>query len=238
MRYSETIVKGTFEDRPNRFIAHVNVEGKRETVHVKNTGRCRELLVPGAAVWLALSDNPERKTKYDLVAAEKKRTDGSVLLVNIDSQLPNAVAAEWIPVSGLFSEGAVVRREVTHGDSRFDLYVEDGGRKAFIEVKGCTLEENGICRFPDAPTERGVKHVNGLMKAAEEGYEAYLLIIVPMEGMKLFRPNDDTHPQFGAALRKAAASGVRLLVCGCSVTPEEVTVSCRIPYDLAECVPT
>ena len=153
------MIEGKFLSRPNRFIAHVEVDGKKETVHVKNTGRCRELLLPGCTVYLAVSDNPARKTKYELIAVDKHRPDGTVWRINMDSQAPNEAAAEWLPRSGLFSDAAVIRREVTHKGSRFDFYIEDGDRKAFLEVKGCTLEHDGIAKFPDAPTVRGVKHL-------------------------------------------------------------------------------
>ncbi|MBO5755298.1 MAG: DNA/RNA nuclease SfsA, partial [Clostridia bacterium] len=169
MKY-EQVEKAVFLSRPNRFIAKVSLHGKEETVHVKNTGRCKELLTNGSVVYLKKSDNPARKTAYDLVAVEKKR-DGDTLLINMDSALPNAVAAEWLPTSGLFSPMASIKREVTFGKSRFDLYIEDGERHAFIEVKGVTLEKDGVAYFPDAPTERGVKHLYELAEAVKQGYE-------------------------------------------------------------------
>ena len=165
MKY-KNIVEGVFVSRPNRFIANVVVDGVEQIVHVKNTGRCRELLVEGAKVYLSVSDNLARKTKYDLVAVEKVTSRG-VLLINMDSQIPNGVVSEWLPQSGMFSDNAVYRREYTYGKSRFDIYVEDGCRKAFVEVKGVTLENDGIVSFPDAPTERGVKHLNELITALD-----------------------------------------------------------------------
>ena len=191
MRYSH-VIQGTFISRPNRFIAYVEVGGVTETVHVKNTGRCRELLVPGCTVYLAVSDNPARKTKYDLIAVEKCRPDGSVWRINMDSQAPNEAAAEWLGRCGLFSSRAVIRREVTHKGSRFDFYIEDGDRRAFLEVKGCTLEHDGIAQFPDAPTTRGVKHLRELTDCMRDGYEAYVLIVIQMKGVvQLWRCGED-----------------------------------------------
>ncbi len=219
MKY-ENIVKGTFISRPNRFIANVEIDGKIHTVHVKNTGRCRELLIPGVDVYLEESANPARKTKYDLVTVRK----GDVL-INMDSSAPNKIAEEWIRCGNLFSESAEVRREVTWGASRFDLYAEDGTRRAFIEVKGVTLEKDGIAYFPDAPTERGVKHVLELESAVREGYEAYLLFIVQMANVTEMRPNDVTHKAFGDAVRQAAENGVKVLALGCNVTADTVTAT-------------
>lgn len=222
MKYN-TIEKATFIKRPNRFIAEVSIGGKTEVVHVKNTGRCKELLVDNATVYLEKSSNPLRKTKYDLVGVEKNTDKGSIL-INMDSQVPNQIAFEWLPKSGLFSKKAKIRREVTFGNSRFDLYVEDGERKAFIEVKGVTLENDGIAMFPDAPTERGVKHLNELVSCLEDGYEAYILFVVQMKGVKLFKPNDITHSAFGDALRDADKSGVNVLAYDCIVTEESIEI--------------
>lgn len=222
MKYN-TIEKATFIKRPNRFIAEVSIGGKTEVVHVKNTGRCKELLVDNATVYLEKSSNPLRKTKYDLVGVEKNTDKGSIL-INMDSQVPNQIAFEWLPKSGLFSKKAKIRREVTFGNSRFDLYVEDGERKAFIEVKGVTLENDGIAMFPDAPTERGVKHLNELVSCLEDGYEAYILFVVQMKGVKLFKPNDITHRAFGDALRDADKSGVNVLAYDCIVTEESIEI--------------
>lgn len=222
MKYRE-IVAGRFISRPNRFIAKVEIDGAEETVHVKNTGRCRELLVPDATVYLEVSDNPARKTKYDLVAVEKVKNDGT-LLINMDSQIPNAAAGEWLKTCGMFSENAVIVREKTFGKSRFDFYVEDCSRKAFIEVKGVTLEYDGVAMFPDAPTERGVKHINELVSCVKNGYEAYILFVIQMKGVHSFRPHDEMHPEFGDALRNASANGVKILARDCVVTADSMTV--------------
>lgn len=199
----------TFISRPNRFIAYCLLNGERVVAHVKNTGRCKELLVEGCTVYLTKSDNPARKTLYDLVAVRK-----GDLLINMDSQAPNELALEWVR-GGLLSDSATVKREVRFGDSRFDLYFEEGDRKGFIEVKGCTLEREGIAYFPDAPTERGVKHINELIRAKAAGYEAYILFVIQMKGVKEFRPNRETHPEFAEALIRAEQSGVKLLAYDC-----------------------
>lgn len=227
MRY-ENVTEGRFLSRPNRFIARVEIGGREETVHVKNTGRCRELLCSGARVWLCASDKAERKTRYDLIAVEK--VPG--LTVNIDSQLPNAAAAEWLPKSGLFSPAALLRREVKWGNSRFDLYVEDGVRKAFIEVKGVTLEREGLALFPDAPTQRGVKHLKELSACMQESYEAYVLFVIQMQGVHAFAPNEATDPAFALALREAAEAGVKVLAYDCTVTPDSLRLRSPVPVDL------
>ena len=231
MKYKE-IIKGSFLSRPNRFIAKVLVDGKEETVHVKNTGRCRELLQPGVTVYLYVSDNPLRKTKYDLIAVEKIRENKAPLLVNMDSQVPNTVAHEWLRVCGLFSADAVIRREVTYGKSRFDFYIEDGMRKAFLEVKGVTLENDGIASFPDAPTERGVKHINELVSAVADGYEGYILFVVQMKEISVMTPNDVTHKAFGDALRRAEKQGVKVLAVDCIVTPDSIICDKNIKVKL------
>lgn len=223
MKY-KNIVKGEFISRPNRFIANVSLNGKTETVHVKNTGRCKELLVNGCTVYLSVSDNPDRKTKHDLIVVEKLREGKAPLLVNMDSQIPNDAAAEWLPKSGLFSKNAVIRREVKYGDSRFDFYIEDGDRKAFLEVKGVTLENNGIASFPDAPTERGIKHINELVECKLKGFEAYILFVVQMKDIKMFTPNDVTHKAFGDALRQAHKAGVNILCYDCLVTESSIEI--------------
>lgn len=218
------IKKAEFIDRPNRFIANVLIDGRRETVHVKNTGRCRELLIKGCTVYLEESDKPERRTKYDLVAVEKQREGKQPLLVNMDSQIPNAAAEEWLKKGEFFSKSAEIRREFTYGDSRFDFMIDDNGKKSFLEVKGVTLEQDGKALFPDAPTERGLKHVNELIKAHKAGYGAYILFVIQMKGIKLFRPNDSTHREFGEALRNAEAEGVELLAYDCIVLPDSITI--------------
>lgn len=223
MRYNK-IVRGKFISRPNRFIAYVDINGQTEKAHVKNTGRCKELLIPGCTVYLSVSDNPSRKTKYDLIATEKVVGEGRVILINMDSQVPNDVAEEWLKEGNLFSKNAVIRREVKMGNSRFDFYIEDGERKAFLEVKGCTLENYGVAMFPDAPTERGVKHINELIKCVKEGFEAYILFVIQMKGVREFCPNDETHREFGDALREAAESSVKIIAMDCIVTPDSLKI--------------
>lgn len=220
MQYGK-MVCGTFLRRPNRFIAYVLIRGKEQICHVKNTGRCRELLPEGATVWCAESDNPNRKTKYDLIAVEK---DGR--LINMYSQAPNAAVREWLLAGGL---GMIsdLRPETVHGDSRFDFSFTLDGKQCFLEVKGVTLENDGVCAFPDAPTQRGVKHLNGLSQAVREGYEAYVLFVVQMADVKYLHPNDATDPAFGTALREAADAGVQILAMDCAVTPDSMTL--RLP---------
>ena len=211
MRY-QAVVPAVFLDRPNRFIAHVSLDGRTETVHVKNTGRCRELLLPGARVILAFADNPARKTKYDLIAVYKGDT-----LINMDSQAPNAAAAELLP--RLFP-GCRLFPEHTYRHSRFDFYLEQGSRRIFTEVKGVTLERDGEALFPDAPTGRGRRHLEELSAAAQEGYEAYVLVLVQMKGCRSFSPSGETDPLFAAALREAVRRGVQILCYDCTVTPD------------------
>ena len=283
-----------FIARPNRFIARVELDGREETVHVKNTGRCKELLLPGCTVYLEGSANPQRKTKFDLVAVEKRRPSGQPLLINMDAQAPNKVFGEWM-AAGLGAElglpkPTLLRPETTWGNSRFDFYWEDsrrgkvrsaplppewrrklrplpcpssphkakgrlcrgracgplrpgaalppngGGpelvRKGFVEVKGCTLEEGGLALFPDAPTERGVKHLRELIACHEAGYEAAVCVVIQMAGMTAFSPNDRTHPAFGAALREAAEAGVKVLAVECAVTPDSLTMTRPVPVRL------
>ena len=239
MQYNH-IRKAIFLDRPNRFIAHVLLEGKIQTVHVKNTGRCKELLVPGATVYLEESDNPARKTKYDLIAVEKVVTDENTasqktLLINMDSQAPNKVAAEWIrKTKTYFPKLTLLKPEYTLGDSRFDFYAEyednDGlHHKSLIEVKGCTLEKNGIALFPDAPTLRGLKHVRELSALSKSGdYECMVLIIVQMKGCKFFTPNRETHADFADVLKEAKAAGVKIIAVECEVTPDTLLAKDKI----------
>ena len=226
MRYSD-ICRGTFLDRPNRFIAYVEIDGRAEVCHVKNTGRCRELLQPGVTVYLEKAANPLRKTKYDLIAVEK----GS-LLVNMDSQAPNKVFGEFVASGKLWPGIKEIRPEFTWGDSRFDYRLEDEDGPIFVEVKGVTLEDDGVVRFPDAPTERGVKHLRGLQRAVEQGYRAAVFFVIQMEGMKCFMPNDKTHPAFGAALREAAADGVEVLAWECSVASDQLEILRPVPVIL------
>lgn len=226
MKYRK-ITEAKFINRPNRFIANVELNGEAIQVHVKNTGRCRELLIPGVSVILEESDNPSRKTKYDLVCVKKNNQ-----WVNIDSQLPNKVAAEWIRGGGLFKEEVQVFTERTYGNSRFDLYIESERRKAFIEVKGVTLEEDGVARFPDAPTERGIKHLNELVKCMEDGFEAYVLFVIQMKGIYRFEPNWKTHREFGEALLNASENGVKILAYDCLVTDDSMEISNPVPVYL------
>ena len=211
-------------ERPNRFIAYAELNGKKETIHVKNTGRCAELLRPGAVIYVQESDNPERKTKWDLIAVEKETGRGK-RLINMDSQIPNRVVQEWIEAGNLFPDVSLVRPETTYGNSRFDLYVEAGERRIFIEIKGVTLEEDGVCRFPDAPSDRAVKHLEELIRAKKEGYEAYVFFVIQMKGVSYFTPNTDTHPAFAEALRRAKEAGVEILAYDCNVTPDSIVVS-------------
>lgn len=231
MKYSD-VVKAVFVSRPNRFIARVLIDGREETVHVKNTGRCRELLREGVSVYLERSSNPARKTAFDLIATEKPHGEGKSLLINMDSQVVNTAAAEWLCRAELFSKEASIRREYTYGASRFDFYIEDGDRKAFLEVKGVTLEKDGLALFPDAPTERGVKHLSHLCSALSEGYEAYVLFVIQMKGVHAFSPNEKMHPQFADALRKCKEAGVGILAYDCSVTPSSIDIDAPVPIIL------
>ncbi len=217
----ENMVAGVFISRPNRFIAHVEIDGQMEVCHVKNTGRCRELLTPGAQVWCQRSDNPNRKTKYDLITVKK-----SDRLINMDSQAPNVAAGEWL-LSGGLGDISDLKPEYTHGDSRFDFSFLLEGKRCFLEVKGVTLEDDGVCAFPDAPTERGVKHLKGLTQAAREGYGAFVLFVIQMPDVKYLRPHDERDPAFGAALREAAENGVTVMAMDCGVT--EDTMQIRLP---------
>ena len=225
MRYAN-MVPGIFRNRPNRFIAHVEIDGKEQVVHVKNTGRCRELLVPGAMVWCQRSDNPARKTQYDLITVQKGQR-----LINMDSQAPNTAAREWLESGGL---GKIdnLRQETVYRDSRFDFSFTREGRTCFLEVKGVTLEENGVCAFPDAPTQRGAKHLRGLAEAARQGYGAYVLFVIQMTDVKYLHPNDRTDPDFGAALREAAAQGVKVLAVTCQISENEMMISGSVPVRL------
>ncbi|MDE6746036.1 MAG: DNA/RNA nuclease SfsA [Oscillospiraceae bacterium] len=224
MRY-KNIVEGRFISRPNRFVANVEIDGKIEVCHVKNTGRCRELLTEGAQVWLEKAEpSAKRKTMYDLVAVRKGDR-----LINMDSGAPNIAAGELLPT--IFPDG-IIRAEYSYGNSRFDFYIEQGGRKILLEVKGVTLEEDGIVRFPDAPTERGVKHINELSRCLDEGFETYLLFVIQMADVRYFTPNDATHPEFGQALRRAAERGVKLMAYDCKVTPDSMKIRNKVEIKL------
>lgn len=225
MKYDH-MVPGIFLARPNRFIAKVVIDGVEETVHVKNTGRCRELLPAGAEVWCQRSQNPNRKTKYDLITVRKGQR-----LINMDSQAPNAAAGEWLRSGGL---GTVenLRSEFKHGDSRFDFSFTLEGKLCLLEVKGVTLENDGTCAFPDAPTQRGARHLRGLTEAVKAGYGAYVLFVIQMEDVNYLHPNDLTDPDFGKALREAAAAGVQVLAVDCRISEEEMTIGDFVPVKL------
>lgn len=224
MRYNQ-VIPATFLARPNRFVAEVLLpEGTRMVCHVKNTGRCRELLIPGTQVWLEKSGNPARKTAYDLIAVEKGGR-----LVNMDAQAPNRVFGEWAATCDVFGQVLAIKPEYRYGESRLDFCLETALGRHLVEVKGVTLEEGGHARFPDAPTERGVKHIRELQKAVEDGIDATLFFVIQMENMKSFRPNDETHPAFGTAMREAAAAGVRIMAWDCAVTPETLAICRPVP---------
>lgn len=218
MHYGK-MVEGVFMRRPNRFIAHICINGREEVCHVKNTGRCRELLTPGARVWCLDAQSPNRKTRYDLIAVEK-----GTRLINMDSQAPNAAVKEWLLAGGL-GEITDLKPESRWGDSRFDFAFCKDGRQCFLEVKGVTLENDGVCAFPDAPTTRGSKHLKELTALARTGYGAYVLFVIQMEDVKYLHPNDVTDPDFGKALRQAAAAGVKVLAVTCKVTPDTLVIS-------------
>ncbi len=215
MRY-DNITKAAFIRRPNRFVAEVELDGRTEIVHVKNTGRCRELLIPGAEVWLTAPGTPDRKTKYDLVTVRKS----TGVLFNIDSQAPNRVMKEWLETQ----DYSKVIPEYTYGDSRIDFYMERGREQYLMEVKGCTLEVDGIGYFPDAPTERGVKHIRELIRAKEAGYHAALAFVIQMDGVTEVRPNIEMHPEFGEAMEEARAAGVKIQFYPCHVEAGELKI--------------
>ena len=225
MRY-DNMVPGVFLARPNRFIAQVEIDGQVQTVHVKNTGRCKELLPAGAKVWCQKSDNPNRKTQYDLIFVQKGQR-----VICMDSQAPNAAAKDWLLAGGL---GAIseLKAEYTHGDSRFDFSFVKDGRRCFLEVKGVTLERDGVCAFPDAPTERGTKHLRGLTKLAGEGYGAFVLFVIQMADVRRIHPNDATDPAFGTALREAKRQGVQVLAVECAVTPGQMCITKPVEVSL------
>lgn len=215
----ENIVKGTFLNRPNRFIANVEINGTKEVSHVKNTGRCKELLLPGTTVYLEQNDNPERKTKYSLITVQKEKR-----LINMDSQAPNKVVHEWLKEGNLFPDATLIRPETKYGNSRFDFYIEENERKIFMEVKGVTLEDDNIVKFPDAPTERGIKHLNELCDAIKNGYEAYVFFVIQMEDVRYFTPNAENHKAFADALVHAKECGVNLLAYDCKVTEHSLLI--------------
>lgn len=225
MKYGE-MVPGIFLSRPNRFVAHVEIDGSPEIVHVKNTGRCRELLPSGAEVFCSVSDNPNRKTKYDLITVKK-----GDYLINMDSQAPNAATKEWLLNGGL-GEMELVRPESKFGDSRFDFYLEREGKGMYLEVKGVTLEDDGVCRFPDAPTDRGAKHLRELIRAKEEGFDAGVLFVIQMKPVKYLEPNDKTDPTFGKALREAYTAGVKIMAVDCIVTEDSMIIGDQVEVRL------
>ncbi len=226
MKYT-AVTEGIFLSRPNRFIAHIEINGNTEICHVKNTGRLKELLIPGARVWLEKSGNPNRKTLYDLIAVEKEDR-----IINIDSQIPNYLAQEWLKDNPLFPGVTSLRREKTYGQSRFDLYFEQGEIKSFMEVKGVTLDKDGTACFPDAPTERGVKHIQELCQCLKEGYQAYLLFVIQMKKIRAFSPNRETHPLFADTLIQAHKQGVKILAYDCQVTPDDIFIDQPLPVIL------
>ena len=215
----KNIIPGIFISRPNRFTAEVEIDGNIEICHVKNTGRCKELLIPGAEVYLQKSDNPNRATKYDLIAVRKGER-----LINMDSNAPNKVFFEYLQSGAYIKNITLIKPEARYGSSRFDFYVEAEGRRIFIEVKGVTLEENGVVMFPDAPTERGVKHLNELMRRASEGYEAHVVFVIQMNDVKYFTPNNRTHPAFGEALAAAKQAGVTVAAFDCEVGEDSLEI--------------
>ena len=223
----DNIHEAVFLDRPNRFIAHILLNGQKQVCHVKNTGRCKELLLPGAEIFVQHSANPARKTAYDLIAVRKGQR-----LINMDAVAPNKVFGEWLSAGGPGYVPELIRPECVHGDSRFDFYFEHGGRKAFAEVKGVTLEEDGVVRFPDAPTERGVKHLHGLIRCVQEGFEAYAVFIIQMKGVKYFEPNRATHPEFAEALCQAAQAGVKLIALDCDVEKDGLCAGDQVEIHL------
>lgn len=226
MTYNNTHI-GTFHARPNRFIAHVEIDGRPEIAHVKNTGRCKELLVPGARVVLQRSNDSARKTQYDLIAVWKGER-----LINMDSQSPNKVFKEYLQSGTYISDITVIKPEAKYGNSRFDFYAEAGERKIFIEVKGVTLEEDGVVMFPDAPTERGVKHLHELAQCTRSGYEAHVVFVVQMGNVKYFAPNNKTHAAFGEALTAAEKAGVNIVALDCVVTENSLTISDTVPIKM------
>jgi sugar fermentation stimulation protein A len=216
----ENIRHAVFLNRPNRFIANIEIDGKVEVCHVKNTGRCLELLTKGAELLVQENSSPARKTRFDIISVYK----GS-RLINMDSQAPNKVFMEWVKDSGLFNNITQLKPEYSFGTSRFDFYIEADGRKSLVEVKGVTLEENGVVRFPDAPTQRGVKHLNELTESVRMGYDAYIVFIIQMKNVKYIEPNWGTHPEFGYALRRAAEQGVKIIALDCIIGENSIKVA-------------
>ena len=226
MHYSN-IEKGIFLSRPNRFLAHVVVDGKEVICHVKNTGRCKELLIPNCEVYVQHHDNPNRKTEYSLISVQKGNR-----LVNIDSQAPNIAVKEWLEHNQIIQQIRKIYPEKKYCNSRFDFYLEREERPAYVEVKGVTLEENGVVLFPDAPTERGIKHIYELCQCKKDGFDAYIIFVIQMQNVRYFTPNIKTHPAFGEALQHAKERGVNILAFDCKVTPDSMSIFSRIPVHL------
>lgn len=226
MKY-DNIQIGTFLERPNRFIAHIEINGQKEVVHVKNTGRCKELLIPGATVYVEKSKNPARSTKWDLIGVKKGNR-----MINMDSQVTNKVVKEWLEAGNLYPDATLIKPETTYGSSRFDLYVETPEKKAFIEVKGVTLERDNVVLFPDAPSERAVKHVEELVRAVKEGYEAYVFFVIQMKDVRYFTPNREAHAAFADALLQASKEGVRVIAYDCDVTSDCISIGNEVPVVL------
>lgn len=222
MKYNN-IIQGLFISRPNRFIAKVNIDGEEQTVHVKNTGRCKELLKENAVVFLEKSSNPNRKTQYDLISVYK-----GDMLINMDSQSPNKVVGEWLAEGGFLKNPTLIKPETAYGNSRFDFYLENENEKAYLEVKGVTLEVDGIARFPDAPTERGRKHLSELIKAKQNGYRTAAVFVIQMKGCKRFEPNNKTDPAFAQELKRAAENGVEIIALDCRVTQNSIKIDKEI----------
>ena len=225
--YYPNIQQAVFLERPNRFIAHILVDGKQHLCHVKNTGRCKELLIPNATIYVQYHDNTNRKTKYSLIAVQKRE-----LLINMDSQVPNQIVAEWLKIGKLFPDLKLLKPETVFGSSRFDFYLETSQKKIFMEVKGCTLEQNGVVMFPDAPTQRGVKHIQELILAKQQGYDAYLIFVIQMKGTRYFTPNRLTHPEFADVLLQAEKAGVNILAVDCVVAPDYIEIDQQVPIQL------
>lgn len=221
------IKKGIFKARPNRFVAHIEIDGHIEICHVKNTGRCKELLLPDCIVYVEEAANTARKTKYSLIAVKKGER-----IINMDSQVPNKAVHEWLLTGKLFPDILLIKPEKVYGNSRFDFYIETSEQKIFMEVKGVTLEENGVVRFPDAPTERGIKHMNELIACTKQGYEAYILFVIQMAHVERFESNDVTHPEFGVTLRRAKSEGVHVLAYDCNVQPESISIRNPVPITI------
>lgn len=226
MKYDK-VIEGSFMERPNRFIAYVSLNEGIEKCHVKNTGRCKELLKPGTKVYLEESDNPLRKTRYSLIGVKKEDR-----IVNIDSQAPNKAVQEWLLQGNLFPRATRIRPEYTYGKSRFDFYIEENNRKILLEVKGVTLEEDGVVKFPDAPTERGVKHIYELCEAIKEGYETYLIFVIQMKNVRYLTPNSSTHKEFGDAMAYAMECGVHILAYDCIVTEDSMVIDKEVEVKL------